>query len=224
VSANLERELKLVPREAALLDTLAQVQRLGPFAARGRRREHQQNAFFDNRDRTFKVARIGFRRRRVEGERLATWSIKGDTDLVRGLAIRAEIELQLDPDLAPALVIGTLRDAARSRGAAALGEAVADALAAGGLPLAAPVLELETDRTIVDLEAPETSWSVELALDRVSLVGHRYSELEIEAELKRGDDNALHAAWEAIVALGEVEESRGSKLSRALAHLSACRC
>jgi inorganic triphosphatase YgiF len=90
------------------------------------------------------------------------------------------------------------------------------------MPLARPFLETQTDRTILDLVSSERGWSVELALDRVQLVGHRYSELEIEAELKRGDEAALEAAREAITALGQVTESHGSKLSRAMAHLAAC--
>jgi inorganic triphosphatase YgiF len=97
-------------------------------------------------------------------------------------------------------------------------------MASGGLPLAQPYLETETDRTIVDLEAPERGWSVELALDRMQLIGHRYSDLEIEAELKRGDEAALDAVREAISSMGPVTESRASKLSRASAHIAACDC
>jgi inorganic triphosphatase YgiF len=65
---------------------------------------------------------------------------------------------------------------------------------------------------------------VELALDRVRLLGHKYEEVEIEAELKRGDEQALEAVRTAIEALGAVSESNGSKLSRAMAHLQACAC
>jgi inorganic triphosphatase YgiF len=65
---------------------------------------------------------------------------------------------------------------------------------------------------------------VELALDRMHIVGHDYSEVEIEAELKRGDAAVLDDVREAIESLGEVRESEGSKLSRAMHHLSACRC
>jgi inorganic triphosphatase YgiF len=115
-----------------------------------------------------------------------------------------------------------LRDAARSRGAPVVAEAVADAQASGGLPLAQPYLETETDRTILDLEAPERNWSIELALDRMQLIGHRYADIEIEAELKRGDESALEAAREAITALGEVRESEASKLSRAKRHIEQC--
>ena len=105
-----------------------------------------------------------------------------------------------------------------------MAEHVADALASGGLPLAQPILEMETDRVVVDLEAPERGWSVELALDRVRLVGHAYDEVEIEAELKRGDEAALQAVLSAIAALGDVRPSEGSKLSRAMAHLATCQC
>jgi triphosphatase len=194
------------------------------FQAAGRRRELQRNSFFDTASRALSRARAGFRRRRVEGRRLAAWTLKSDAGLVGGVATRSEIELQLDPDTPPALAIGALQDAARSRGAAALAEAVGDALASGGLPLARSFVDMETQRVIVDLRAPEHDWSVELALDRVRLVGHAYYELEIEAELKRGDEATLEAARDAIASLGDVRPSEGSKLSRAVAHLATCHC
>src|SRR5207244_312508 len=112
-----------------------------------RRREVQLNDFFDSRSRALSKARLGFRRRTIDGRPLATWTIKADTKLTRGVATRSEIELQLDPHMAPALAIGALRQAAQQRGAAALAEELGDALAVGGLPLAQPFLETSTDRT-----------------------------------------------------------------------------
>jgi len=224
MSDAIERELKLAPADTRLLDHLAAVERVGELEAFGRRRELQRNSFFDTASRALSRARIGFRRRAIDGQRMATWTLKSDANLVGGVATRSEIELQLDPSMPPALAIGALREAARSRGAAALAEAVDDALASGGLPLARPFLEMETHRAVVDLEAPERGWSVELALDRVRLLGHAYDEVEIEAELKRGDDAALEAVRAAIAELGDVRPSEGSKLSRAMAHLAACDC
>ncbi|MBV9581589.1 MAG: CYTH domain-containing protein, partial [Chloroflexi bacterium] len=90
--------------------------------------------------------------------------------------------------------------------------------------LAQPFLETETDRRIVDLEIPERGWQVELALDRMRVIGHAYAEIEIEAELKAGDEAALAAARAAIEALGTVHESKGSKLSRAAEHVAHCDC
>ena len=220
---SIEHELKLTPADPVLLDTLASVDRLGPFAVHNRRREQQRNAFFDNREHGFQHARVGFRRRIIEGQRLATWTIKGNgTTSSDGIASRPEIALQLDPDMPPGLVLGTLRDTARQRGAAALAEQVGDALAMGGLPLARPILETETDRTILDLTTAGTR--LEMALDRVQLLGHSVRELEIEVELREGDLAALEKARAAIGALGETRESHGSKLSRALAHLRECHC
>ena len=216
---NIERELKLVPVEPGLLDRLANVERLGPFEVRARRHELQRNSFFDTPSRTLGAARVGFRRRSVADQRLAVWTLKADGQLVRGMATRSEIELQLEPDLAPALAIGALIDAARSRGAGALAETVQDALSAGGPLLATPFVETETDRTILDLVEPRQGWAVELALDHMRLIGHDYADLEIEAELKRGDTQALESVRQAIEELGAVRESVGSKLSRALAQL-----
>ena len=221
---NKERELKLVPADEALLDRLEAVERLGELEVRGRRRELQRNSFFDTRSRALGRARVGFRRRTIAGERMATWTLKADSKLEGGVATRLEIELQLDAELAPALVIGVLRDAARSRGASALAEAVSDALRSDGLPLARPYVETETDRRILDLEAPARGWKVELALDRMRLLGHNYADVEIEAELKHGDLDALDAARQAVASLGEVRPSEASKLSRALAHLASCNC
>ena len=215
----MERELKLVPVDPGLLDRLGQIERLGPFVVRGRRHELQRNSFFDTPSRDLGAARVGFRRRTVDGQPQATWSLKADGKLVRGMATRSEIELQLDADLAPALAITALTHAARSRGAEALAEAVNDALAAGGLPRAEPLLETETDRRIVDLEEPARGCAIELALDRMRLIDHDYADVEIEAELKKGGAECLDTVRQAIEKLGEVRDSERSKLSRALAQL-----
>jgi inorganic triphosphatase YgiF len=219
-----ERELKLVPVSDDLLDRLFSLDRLGPFTARSRRRERQHNSFFDTSTRALSRERVGFRCRRVDGQRLATWTIKGEARHVGGVATRAEIELALDADMPPALALDTLRAAARSRGAAVLADAVEAALSAGDLPLARPFLDMETYRRFVDFEAPAEGWHIELALDQVRMIGHAYAEVEIEAELERGDEAALAAARAAIAELGSVRESEGSKLSRGMAHLDSCRC
>lgn len=216
---SVERELKLVPSSEAMLETLWTVERLGTFEIRSRRHELQHNSFFDSRSRALRQARVGFRCRTVQGLPMAMWSIKGDAHHVGAVASRSEIELRLDADMPPALALSALRDAARTRGASALAEAVTDALASGGLPLAKPVLETRTDRHILDLEDAGHDWLVELALDRMHLVGGHYAEVEIEAELKRGDEAALDSVHQAIASLGAVTPSVGSKLSRALAAL-----
>jgi inorganic triphosphatase YgiF len=219
-----ECELKLVPASPELLDTLAAVERLGPFEAlNGRRGELQRNSFFDSPSRSLAKQRVGFRRRTIVGEPLAIWTIKGEASHAAGVASRSEIELRLDSATAPALALSSLRDAAHSRGASVLADAVDAALRAGP-PSTAPYVETETDRRIVDLADPSRGWQVELALDRMRIVGHNYEEIEIEAELKRGDDDALAEIRAAIEALGSVSESNGSKLSRAAAHVSACNC
>jgi inorganic triphosphatase YgiF len=221
---NEERELKLTPHDPALLERLALAERLGELEAKSRHRELQRNSFFDTPQRVLTLARMGFRRRTIEGQKMATWSLKGNGTHAAGVATRTEIELQLEPDMAPALALSALGQAARQRGATVLAEELADALANGGLPLATPFLETQTERTIVDLESARRGWAIELALDRVRLLGHAYHEQEIEAELKAGDEAAFEAVRQAIAALGNVSESRGSKLSRALAHLASCTC
>src|SRR5205807_593478 len=115
-----------------------------------------------------------------------------------------------DGDMPPALALQALRQ----RADRALAEQLGDALADGALPLAKPFLELETDRRLRDLTSAMAK--AELALDRVRMPDHAYAEEEIEVELKRGDEAALHEARTAIEALGTLMESTGSKLSRAL--------
>jgi inorganic triphosphatase YgiF len=224
VSDDVERELKLVPEDPGLLDLLAAQNEFGQLVVAGRRHEVQRNSFFDTPTRSLGAARVGFRRRTIAGQPMAIWSLKSDAKVLRGVTTRSEIEVQLDPDMAPTLALGTLRQVARQRGALALAEEIGDALSGGGPPLAQPFLELQTDRTILDLESAARGWSVELALDRVQLLGHDYAEVEIEAELKRGDESALESIRRAINALGHLRESNGSKLSRAFAHLQACDC
>jgi inorganic triphosphatase YgiF len=220
-----ERELKLTPTDPSLFDRLERLQTLGPFDVVGRRTERQRNSFFDTGNRALQRARIGFRRRDVQGQSMATWTIKAEGTVVRGVLTRPEVELQLGADMPPALAIGVLRDAARQQGAEAVAELVDDALSSGPLPLAQPYLEMQTERRILDLLADAEGWKAELALDDVRILGHlSYAELEIEVELKRGDDAALEAARLAIEAEGGVTDAVGTKLSRALEHLGQCAC
>jgi inorganic triphosphatase YgiF len=218
--SSVERELKLVPLDADLLQRLADLKQLGPFAVSGRRRERQHNSFFDTRTNALRRARIGFRRRVVDRRPNATWTVKAEGDSARGVSSRPEVELQLSRLASPLEVLDLLQQAARERGAAALADQLAHALSDGSAPLPRPYLETDTDRWVLDLSAPERGWEAELALDQVGLVGHaRYEDREIEVELKRGDEAALEAARRAIEALGAVRESDGSKLSRALDYI-----
>jgi inorganic triphosphatase YgiF len=205
-----EIELKLTPLDDALLDRLAAIDRLGRFEVVGRRHEQQRNSFFDTPTRALRKHKIGFRRRVVEGERMATWTLKAEGGQAGGVASRPEVELVMDPDMPPALVLQALRQ----RGQGVLAEQLGDALADGSLPLAKPYLEMATDRHILDLQNEKCR--AELALDRVTIPGEPYAESEIEVELKRGDEAALSEARAAIEAMGAVNESIGSKLSRAI--------
>jgi inorganic triphosphatase YgiF len=183
----------------------------------------QHNRFFDSTAGGLAAAQVGFRSRSVDGEPLATWTIKGESRHLAGVASRTEIELQLPAETLPSVALDKLRESARERGAVPLA-AIVDGALASGPPQPRPILETETDRRIVDLEEPAKGWQVELALDHVRLVGHDIEEIEIEAELKQGDEAALTAVRAATEALGPVRESVGSKLSRAAAHLDHCHC
>lgn len=221
----MERELKLVPEGTDLLDRLEAIESLGPFAVVARHHERQRNGYFDTPTGALRAAGLSLRRRVLLGESLAIWTVKGPGGWRTGVTSRPEIELRLDADMAPLLVVHSLRLTARERGAAELAARLTDALNGSPPPLAQPYLEIETDRRVVDLEAAAAGWQAEMALDRVRLVNHpRHEELEIEVEVRKGGDELLSAARAAIEALGPVAESDGSKLSRASAHLAACDC
>jgi inorganic triphosphatase YgiF len=205
-----EVELKLTPADETLLDRLAEVARIGRFEVIGRRHERQRNSFFDTPTRALRTARIGFRRRVIEGEPMAVWTVKGESQHSRGVATRTEVELHLDADMPPALALQALQQ----RASRAFAEELSDALSDKSLPRTQPYLETATDRRILDLRSERAQ--VELALDRMTIPGHDYSELEVEVELKRGDEHELDEARRAIEEIGPVRESVGSKLSRAL--------
>jgi inorganic triphosphatase YgiF len=218
-----ERELKLRPASDEIMDRLEAVESLGPFRVLRRWRELQRNAYFDTPTQALKAAGVSLRRRSIAGQPSAVWTVKGPGQTSLGVTSRPEIEVVLGDGLAPALAVGVLEQAARERGAPLLAARLSDALARSAPPTSQPYLEIETDRRLADLEAEDRGWRAEMALDRVGLAGHpEYHEQEIEVELKRGDVAALAAARAAIASLGTVEESPGSKLSRAAAHLAAC--
>jgi inorganic triphosphatase YgiF len=217
-----ERELKLRPAEPGLLDELWEMGQVGPFQVVRRRQEQQRNSFFDSRTRALGSARLALRRRSVDGEAMTTWTLKSEGKMLRGIATRPEIELQLREDTPPMIALGALTQAARQRGAAPLAEEVADAMRASPPPLAEPFLELVTQRRILDLRDAHGA-ELELALDNVHLTGHpSHVEHEIEVELRGGAESALDGARAAIAKVGQVEDGQGSKLSRALEHVRAC--
>jgi inorganic triphosphatase YgiF len=217
-----ERELKLRPAAPGLLDRLWSLRQVGAFEVVGRRQEEQRNSFFDSRTRALGSARLALRCRSIPGQVMATWTLKADGQMLRGIATRPEIELQLREDTPPMIALGALTQAARQRGAVPLAEEVGDAMRASAPPLAEPFLELVTQRRIVDLRDGQSS-ELELALDSVCLEGHRsYAEYEIEVELRGGDEAVLEVARAAIAELGLVEDGQGSKLSRALEHVGRC--
>ena len=216
----LERELKLVPDSPELLDTLAAVERLGPFEARGRRTELQRNSFFDSASGSLAAARVGFRGRSIAGQPLATWSIKGAASHVSGVASRRKSSCNFRRD-GSVLALERLVDAARSRGARCW---------PGPWKLGwrrVPCAALPRDGNGPTHRRPGGAVARlggGAALDRMRSSGHDYAEIEIEAELKRGDEAALDAVRAAIEALGLVHESLGSKLSPATAHVAGCTC
>jgi inorganic triphosphatase YgiF len=213
----MERELKLRPANDGVLDRLEQTDQLGPLRVSRRWRESQRNAYFDTPDGALARAHVSLRRREIEGQKQAIWTTKGPSSTAAGVTSRPEIEVSLDPDMPVLQAIGLLGQVARERGAPLIADALRDA---PQLPRE-PKLELVTDRRLADLELPGRDGHAELALDRVGLVGHPdYCDREIEVELKKGEESMLSTAREAIESLGEVSESDGSKLSRALGYLA----
>lgn len=218
-----ERELKLLARDAALLERLRSAPSLGPFAASTARLEAQSNAFFDTSAHDLARAGLSFRRRQIRGQPLAAWTVKGRGTIASGISVHPEVEVWLDADMAPTMVLALLSQAARERRNAVLGEQLRDALSGGRLVPARPYLETQTERWVRDLDAPDRGWRAELALDATTAPGHGgFREWEIEVELKQGDDAALEAAREALRAEGAVQEATATKLRRALEHVNQC--
>ena len=212
----MERELKLRPASDEVLDRLEAVDQLGPLQAIHRRREPQRNAYFDTPDRALARAHVSLRRRTIDGQADAIWTVKGPSQRANGVSSRPEIEVTLEAATPLPLAVELLSRAAAERGAPLIAEALRHA---PELP-DRPMLELVTDRRLADLVQPGHAGHAELALDRVALVDHdEYADREIEVELKQGEEQLLSTARTAIEALGEVYESDGSKLSRALAYL-----
>ena len=85
---DVERELKLVPDDPGLLDKLAAQTEFGELKVAGRRYEVQRNSFFETAARSLSGKRVGFRRRTVEGQPMATWSLKSDPRVLRGVTTR----------------------------------------------------------------------------------------------------------------------------------------
>lgn len=213
-----ERELKLRVDDPEVLDRLAGVNTLGPFRVVDRGDERQRSAYFDTPEGALRRARLALRRRTIVGQALAVYTVKGAGTTLRGVAIRPEVEVWLDPDTPPMVALSLLRQAARERGSAALAEALADALVGASPPLATPLVELVAHRRLLHLEDRERGWRVELALDSVHKLGDpTYHDLEVEAELQDGNDDALEAIREALGAYGLRQFSEGNKLTRALA-------
>jgi inorganic triphosphatase YgiF len=215
---NIERELKLIPTDPALLDQLLKLDHLGSFTVKPRAHQWQTNTFFDTAGRALDAARIGFRRRTVRDRPSATWCVKLEGSTADGVMSRPEIEVTLDADTAPLLAMSVLRQAAAERGAPLIAEQLSDALANRAPVLAKPHLEFETERDVLDLTDADRGWQTELALDRMRFLPCGHQDFEIEVELRKGDESALEAAREAITALGEVTPATVSKLGRALGH------
>lgn len=213
-----ELEMKLVPADPALLDRLAARDQIGSFAVVDRRREEQRNAFFDTPDGALGAARLAFRRRDVDDEDQATWTLKGPGSIEDGLSRRPEVEALLPSATPPALALGRVLDLARTRGALELARLADRALCDANPLRSSPFLEFATDRTVLILADAARGWTLELALDRMRMP--RWPEvldLEIEVELKQGAEVALEELRAAIEALGTVRPARQTKLARARA-------
>src|SRR5258708_12467879 len=97
----MERELKLRPLQPELLDRLAAIDRLGELGVVGRRHEAQRNSFFDSSSRALGQARLGFRRRTIDGRAMAPWTLKAATHALPALATPPDIPPPPHPPPAP---------------------------------------------------------------------------------------------------------------------------
>lgn len=194
-----EVEIKYLVEDAALLDRLERVTKMGPFSVVSKQRIEQTDEYWDTSDAAAARNKVSLRRRLSNGVRLHTVKIGA---VATGFSRRMEIEEPAgDAGLVDWLV--QLCDEGRLE----LPFAPADLV---------PMLSVHNLRTTLQLQHPNGT-EIELALDRVTYTGPRgkSSELEIEGELISGSESTLLELRDWLEAQGELTASHGSKYERA---------
>jgi inorganic triphosphatase YgiF len=197
-ASSYEVELKRQPDDAALLDRLWAMDRIGPFAVIEREVRNQRNAYFDSPDHALDRAQGNLRWRTLEGSDDAELTYKGPSEVVHGVFRRLEITAVLPASTDPLTIQPTPRPLRLARKIAT--------------DLHITELVLDTARRSMELQRGEAR--IELDLDITTMPGTRFRDIEIEAEIIHGEASDLGDLEVAIGALGHVERSTQGKRAR----------
>jgi CHAD domain-containing protein len=202
----MEVELKYRVGELATAERLLAADRIGPFAvAGGRARSTQlEDRYVDTADGALGRAGFAVRLRQSGGETIVSVKSLARTDGPGGSVRREELE-------GPADRVAAAVDWPASDARALVLEHAGDA----------PLVEVVTVRQLRRKRQLKSGQSrVELSLDEVDVVSrgrivHRF--VELEAELKKGDEDELEALGAALDAEPTLQRAVTSKLEAALA-------
>jgi CHAD domain-containing protein/adenylate cyclase class IV len=203
-----EVELKYRVTDMAAAERLLAADQLGPFSggARGARAKQLEDRYVDTADGAMARAGFAVRLRQAGGETLVTVKSRSHTDGPSGAIHRDELE-------GPADRVSPPVDWPASDARALVLEHAGDA------PLVEQVT-IRQLRRIRQLKSPTTR--VELSVDEVDVVSRgRVVErfVELEAELKKGEEGELAELGAAIEAEAGLERAQISKLEAAMAAL-----
>jgi inorganic triphosphatase YgiF len=196
----LERELKL----SGELPDLSHVTSIAGHALKFSHLERQRNTYFDTPDAKLRALSWTLRLRQLEGDD-AVFTLKGASQTSDGFATREELEERV----VGATSLWDLHDP----------EILARIASVTKLEQLVPLLTLETERRIFDLEGVG-----ELALDQVRVlrgdgsVAEEFSELELEL-LDSVTQESIAPVVVTLKRLAKLEASSMGKFSRALVAL-----
>jgi inorganic triphosphatase YgiF len=193
-----EVELKLRPTEAATLDTIWKLDRIGSFDVIGRRRLKQCNRYYDSRERALGRSGGNLRWRTIAGLAEGELTYKGPAEVRGGVFRRLEITTLLPSDVDPL----TIEPAPAPL---ALAHRITT-------ELQPTELLLENDRREMRLVGHGAS--IDLDLDITTMPNTDYYDLEIEAEIVSGDPDALTELETALTAIGNMRHSDKGKVAR----------
>ncbi|MFN0069903.1 MAG: CYTH domain-containing protein [Chloroflexota bacterium] len=193
-----EVELKLQPRDEALLDRIWLLDRLGPYTVMSRQRHRHHNLYFDSPEHALDQAGGNLRWRVITGAQEAELTYKGPSQVRNGVFQRLEVTAVLPSSVDPLTVEPPPHPLQLARMITQ--------------DLAPTELVLETDRRGLRLQSPLAL--VELDLDITTMPTTDYCDIEIEGELIHGDPSVLAELEELLSQLGPVKRASKGKRAR----------
>lgn len=198
-----EVELKVQPRDPAILDAIWVLDRIGSFEVIARRRVQLHNRYYDSPDHALDRAGGNLRWRTIAGADEAELTYKGPSHVQAGVFRRLEVTALLPSDADPLAVHPEPEPLVLAR------RVTTD--------LAATELILENDRR--GMRMTGLGATVEVDLDITTMQGTDYYDLEIEAEMVSGDPEVLTELEVTLRTIGRVKRSRKGKRARGWEYL-----